>query len=403
LVELGGLYASPRRTLIEAASQTLSYNEDAYIVSEETWVVVTRSGWIKRQNSFTELSKIRVREEDEIGWLVQANTRSTLAFFGSNGGSYVLRVDDVPATTGYGEPLQRRFAFADGERVVGVVSHDERHTRPAEAPEDDPRPHTGIALTCQGRVLRFTLAVHATTSKRAGRKYARLREGDQVFAVYPVQDSDQICIATKLGRALTFPCVEVPCLRAAGKGVTGVKLREEDVVFASGVSQHPGSGPKVATSFGRDEVIRPRKFEGKRGGRGKVLLKRGSINEWEMEPEIVSVEALESSVTKANEPKEAPVSDPSEPNPPTTAEAAPEVVPAESKAEEPEPPPALKAVPEKPAPEKPAPEKPAPEKAVPEKAAPKKRLDLSNAPLFANTQPPDDVPTDVGDDEEGED
>ena len=32
----------------------------------------------------------------------------------------MLRVGDVPATTGYGEPVQSLLKFGDGERVVAV-------------------------------------------------------------------------------------------------------------------------------------------------------------------------------------------------------------------------------------------------------------------------------------------
>ena len=40
-------------------------------------------------------------------------------------------------------------------------------------------------------------------------------------------------------------------------------------------------GAAVTTSTGREEVVRPSKFAGKRGGRGRVVLKRGSFVSWE--------------------------------------------------------------------------------------------------------------------------
>ena len=39
-------------------------------------------------------------------------------------------------------------------------------------------------------------------------------------------------------------------------------------------------GATVTTSTGREEVVRPSKFAGKRGGRGRVVLKRGSFVHW---------------------------------------------------------------------------------------------------------------------------
>jgi DNA gyrase subunit A len=281
LVELRGLYAQPRRTIIGHPAQTLAYEEDAYIVQEDTWVVVTRGAWIKRQTSFTDVEKIRVREDDAIGWLIKCSTRSTLTFFGSSGSAYVMRVDGVPATTGYGDPLQAHFQLSDGERVVGVVSHDKRHALPITDPGDDePPPPHGVAVTQLGRMLRFALAGHEETSTRSGRRYARLNQGDHVLIVEPSDGTENLCLATTGGRALAFPVREANVLKAAGKGVTAIRLRPDDAVMSAALSRHSGEGPLVTTSFGRDLTVTPRRFGGSRAGKGKVVLKRGSIDVW---------------------------------------------------------------------------------------------------------------------------
>jgi DNA gyrase subunit A len=294
LEEIKNLYADPRRTVIGHPEKVLEYDEDAYIVKEETFVVVTRGGWIKRQSSYSELSKIRVREDDEIGWLFKCHTRSTLTFFGSAGAAYVIRVDDVPATTGYGEPVQRHFSLADGEKVVGVVSHDARHRRvrqetlPIAATDDDvPPPPWAIALTTRGRVLRFALSTHEEPSTKNGRKYARLSSGDTVFAVFDTDGAERAAIATTKGRAMLFAVSETPVLKATGKGVMGIKLRDDDEVMAFELARSTMQGPAVVTNGGRDLVVRERKFGlSKRGGRGKVVLQRGTIDVWHRAPAI---------------------------------------------------------------------------------------------------------------------
>ena len=47
-------------------------------------------------------------------------------FFTNFGAAYTVRIVDVPASTGYGEPIQRLFKFKDGERVVAAFSLDPR-------------------------------------------------------------------------------------------------------------------------------------------------------------------------------------------------------------------------------------------------------------------------------------
>jgi DNA gyrase subunit A len=284
LGELRKLYGGTRRTVLGKQDVELAFDEDAYIVAEEAYVVVTRGKWIKRQSSFSSLDKIRVKEDDEIGWLLKANTRSTITFLGSQGSAYTMRVDDIQPTTGYGEPASRRYAFADGEQIVGVLSHDPRHARAVDSEpsgSNDRRATHGVALTRSGRSFRFPLASHSDVSTRNGRKYARLNPGDSVFTVVASSGDEQLCIASKCGRAHTFPVDTLPELQAAGKGVTGIKLRDNDHVFAAALTRQPGGGPKIETEMGREETIRPRKFEGKRGGRGKVLLKRGVLVSWE--------------------------------------------------------------------------------------------------------------------------
>jgi len=294
LLEIRNLYGEQRRTLVDQPAKKLSFDEDAYIVKEDAYVVVTRDGRIKRQSSFSDLSKIRVRDGDEIGWLFLAHTRSTLTLFTTHGSAYVLRVDDIKSTTGYGDPISATFAFADGERVVGVVSYDARHRIEIQEPlpigSDDPPPPYGAALTRGGRILRFPLKLHEDVSTRAGRKYARLNAGDQVLAVYPVPAAGmRVGAASRGGRAIVFALDDTPILKAAGKGVTGIKLRDDDEVIAFELARSTLQGPTVTTSFGRDLVVRERKFGlGKRGSRGKVVLKRGSIDGWQRAP-IVAV------------------------------------------------------------------------------------------------------------------
>ena len=37
-----------------------------------------------------------------------------------------MRANDIPLTTGHGEPIGKHFAFEDREHLIGVVCHDPR-------------------------------------------------------------------------------------------------------------------------------------------------------------------------------------------------------------------------------------------------------------------------------------
>ena len=103
----------------------VEYSAEDYITKEDVYVIVTRDGWVKRQRSYTDLDAIRVREGDRVLYALAASTRATVGFLTSAGRCYTMRADDLPQTTGYGDPVQKYFDFADKETVVGVVSFDD--------------------------------------------------------------------------------------------------------------------------------------------------------------------------------------------------------------------------------------------------------------------------------------
>ena len=103
------------------AGAELTYDAEAYVVHEDATVVVTRDGWMKRLGEIKDPSATRVREGDQAKWILRGNTRDTLALFSNFGVAYVMKVGNVPATTGYGEPVQSLLNFKDGERIVNAA------------------------------------------------------------------------------------------------------------------------------------------------------------------------------------------------------------------------------------------------------------------------------------------
>ncbi|MDP2312420.1 MAG: DNA topoisomerase IV subunit A [Pseudomonadota bacterium] len=287
-------HGQARRTALATITPAVTYDEQSYIVAEDTIVVVTRGGWIKRQGTVTGIDKVRVREGDSIGWIFRATTLSTVTLLSNQGTAYVLRVDAITPTTGHGEPVQRHFTFADNEQIVGVISNDPRNLPPvdpqlvADATDESPAPPHLVAVSRQGRIVRTPLALHTEISKKTGRGFMRLEDegGDEVVAAYASGGNEDVCLASFEGSVLTFGVWEVPVIRAAGKGVIAIKLKETDRVFAWELSTDAMSGPTVVTALGREEIVRPNKFEGPRAGRGHPVFKRGSFVTWKRVPEV---------------------------------------------------------------------------------------------------------------------
>lgn len=270
----------PRRTIIEEAEE-VEYSADAFIVDEDNVVIVSRDGWVKRQREVKDLSTTRLREGDSVLAAAAGSTRATVVFFTNVGVAYTIRIVDVPASTGYGEPVQKFFKFKDGERVVAAFSLDPRVAKkivPARKADEIPPVHA-IAITNDGYALRFSLEGFVEESTRSGRRYARVAEGAEVVTVAPTTGEETIIAATGAARAMLCPAEEVNFLSGPGRGVILIKIAfPDDKVIGAIVSSGDRDLLTVETSRGAEQTISTTKYEVTgRGGKGRELLQRGQF------------------------------------------------------------------------------------------------------------------------------
>jgi DNA gyrase/topoisomerase IV subunit A len=205
LLDIRAQYGEPRRTRVgpQDDEPEVTYDEDNYIVAEDAYVIVTRDGWIKRLASFGGLEKLRVREGDSVGWVLLAATTATVCFFTDQGSAYTLRVDAVPATTGYGEPVQKHFKFADGERVVGVATSDPRGRPPTGEGEEGELGPFGVAVARNGKGSRFPLSGVLEPSTRNGRRYVKVDDPTEaVVGVQLCEGGELLLVVSRAGQAL---------------------------------------------------------------------------------------------------------------------------------------------------------------------------------------------------------
>jgi DNA gyrase subunit A len=276
----GNPKTDPRRTLLEAAGEEVEYSADDFIVEEDNVVIVSRDGWVKRQKEVRDLTTTRLREGDAVLAVLPGSTRSTVVFFTNFGVAYTSRIIDVPASTGYGEPIQRLFKFRDGERVVNAVSLDPRVTKHIAAATEGDVPAThALAVTSDGFSLRFGLEGFVEASTRTGRRYARPADGAEVIGVSIVRGDETVIAVTEQARAMLCKVSEVNYLSGPGKGVILIKLkRGEDRVLGFISSVGDRDLLRVETSRGSEQTVSTAKYEvTSRGGRGRELLQRGQF------------------------------------------------------------------------------------------------------------------------------
>ena len=290
LRDLKKRFADPRRTHIAGPDAKFEYSEEDYIIAEDVYVIVTRNGWLKRQRSYTELQNIRVREGDEIGWVLQGSTREKVCFLTNFGKAYTTRIDALPNTTGHGIPVQKLFDFSDKERIVGVIVTDPRLLpKPVPAPESSPELFEAngkqaaegpflVAVTQNGFVVRLPLSGYTEPSTKNGRRYVRLQNGDEVVSAEVGGGHEHVCLASEKGYVLIFPAHQIPVFKNAGKGVIAMRIGPGDRILGFTLSATARKGLEVETSRGRREVVRTTKFEvTNRGNKGRLIIRRGSL------------------------------------------------------------------------------------------------------------------------------
>ena len=279
LEEVSAAYRDKRRTLIDSDAAEQEYTADDFIVEEDNVVIASRDGWVKRQKEVKDLSTTRLREGDAVLAAFAGSTRATCVFFSNFGVAYTARFIDLPASTGYGEPIQKQFKLKDGEKIVAALSLDPRaagNVNPKK--EGNPAPVHAIAVSSDGYALRFNLDGFVEPSTRSGRRYARPAEGAEIVGVSRLAGGEVVIAATAEARGILCPAEEVNHLSGPGKGVLLIKLAEDDRVLGFIASTGDRDLLTVETSRGAEQTISTAKYEVTgRGGKGRELLQRGQF------------------------------------------------------------------------------------------------------------------------------
>jgi DNA gyrase subunit A len=276
---LGQQFGDRRRTRMASDEDVLEFDEEAYIVRENTNVVLTRDGWIKRVGRLTSIESTRVREGDEVIAVVPGNTLDHVVFLADDGTAYTMRMNEVPASTGYGEPITKFFNLDDQVRIINAVTTDERFTPAEVKPKrgDPPGPYV-LAATSSGLALRTPLEPFRMASTKNGRRYARLDEGAKVVLSMVPHDETSMFLATRDGHVIHFDISEVNVLAGVGKGVMGIKLKGNDICLGGALCGSRHDALIVETSGGITKEIRRGAYPAtSRGGKGYEVVKRADL------------------------------------------------------------------------------------------------------------------------------
>jgi DNA gyrase subunit A len=279
-------YGDARRSEISRDVEETEYSADDFIIEEDNVIIVSRDGWVKRQKEVKDISSTRLREGDAVLAVLPGSTKATVVFFTNFGVAYTAKLADLPASTGYGEPIQSLFKFKDGERVVGALSLDPRVNRnikgdgrTTKAGDPIPPPTHALAVSSDGYSLRFSLEGFVEPSTRAGRRFARVGGTAVIVGVVRITGGEIVIAATRQARAMLCKVEEINFLAGPGRGVILIKVqKDEDRVLGFIASTGDRDLMSVETTRGAEQTISTTKYTVTgRGGRGRELLQRGEF------------------------------------------------------------------------------------------------------------------------------
>ncbi len=278
--ETSSLYGKSdrRRTTVASIDGEREISAEELIVAEDNHVLLTRDGWVKRQKEIRDPASTRLREGDAVLACMLGSTRATLVFFSNLGTTYTCRFVDIPATTGYGEPIQKLFRLRDGEAIIAAFSLDPRVIGEIAESEKHLPPTYALAATSDGLALSFALTPFAEPSTRTGRRFAKLSEGANVITVALTSGTEDVLFVTEERRVLVTSSEQINYLSGPGKGVCAIALSKTDRLLGMRVITDDKRPIVVRTEQDTEQKLVISKFRAmERGGRGVEFMKRVKI------------------------------------------------------------------------------------------------------------------------------
>lgn len=234
LREVKKKFGNPRLSELQDTAKMIEIDTASLIVEEETYISVTRAGYIKRTSprsfSASTVEELGKREDDRMIFLSQAKTTQHLLLF-TNLGNVIYRpvheLSDI-RWKDIGEHLSQTVTnFDTKEEILYAELVDQFEEG------------TYVAVTKLGQIKRVERKEFSPwrTYKSKSVKYAKLKnEEDCVLTVAPIALEDMMLVTYK-GYALRFNIEEVPLVGAKAAGVKAINLKDDDVLAATFVVQ----------------------------------------------------------------------------------------------------------------------------------------------------------------------
>jgi len=285
LGEIKEKFADERKTQVMVHG-IKDFNIEDLVPNEETMVMMTRDGYIKRIDPDTFKVQARggkgvigltTKEEDSVEFMFTTFTHSDLLLFTTRGRVFQLKAYEVPSAsrTAKGTPIVNFLQLLSGEKVTSTLPLDKLVSSKYL-----------FFVTEKGLVKKVELSAFANV-RRSGLIAMKVKDDDKLIWAKPTSGSDDLVLITTSGQAIRFKEKDVRDMGRGASGVKGMRLKGKDIIVGMGVIKTDKEKKRnyqimtiMANGFGKRTPLSLYKVQG-RGGSGirtaKVTDKTGDI------------------------------------------------------------------------------------------------------------------------------
>lgn len=278
------MYGDERRTKI-VTHGAKSFSVEDLIADEESVLVFTKGGYIKRTNP-DEYKKQRrggvgvidlnTKEEDIVTTFLTASTHSDLLFFTDKGKAYQIKMYDIP---------EGRRA-TKGKSIMNFlsISQDESVTSILAMPKKVKEGSLSLLMVTKQGITKKVAAKNFHDVRRSGLIAITLKDGDELISASFAKKGDDLMLVTQSGQSIRFKESDIREMGRSASGVRGMKLAKDDFVISALIITSDYAKPELLVlanaGYGKKTLCKEYKVQ-KRGGSGiktaKVTTKTGKL------------------------------------------------------------------------------------------------------------------------------
>lgn len=285
ITEISEKFGDERRTQI-VQHGIKEFNMEDLVANEETLVLMSRDGYIKRvtPDTFKVQSRggkgvigLTTKEEDTVEFMFTTFAHTDVLFFTTKGRVFQLKAYEIPqaARTAKGTPIVNFLQLLGEEKVTSILPLDKISNSKYL-----------FFATEKGLVKKVVIEAFSNV-RRSGLIAIKIKDDDKLIWAKPTLGNDHIQLITAHGQAIRFEETDVRDMGRNATGVYGIRLKKGDTIIGMGVIKLEKAKKKIyqvltimEQGFGKRTPIELYKVQG-RGGSGikttKVTSKTGAL------------------------------------------------------------------------------------------------------------------------------